>query len=155
MGTLFRLGFSKLVVLLLLSASVMLKGECSLMEKEGFICATTAKQKAISVLERFIARSIWDSNLISRACLFRPAFFIRHFEKNSRTKKLKTQGKNSITQGQNSRLRQSSQICSTKTSLYYYFLGQIFWQNWNISENSSKKLSMFTSKLQNFLATQS
>ena len=32
------------------------------------------------------------------------AFFIRHFEKNSRTKKLKTQGKNSITQGKNSKV---------------------------------------------------
>ena len=31
--------------------------------------------------------------------LVRAAFFIRHFEKNSRTKKLKTQEKNSITQG--------------------------------------------------------
>ena len=39
-------------------------------------------------------------------CRVKSASFFRHFEKNSRTKKLKTQEKNSITQGKNSRSRQ-------------------------------------------------
>ena len=38
--------------------------------------------------------------------------FFRHFEKNSRTKKLKTQEKNSITQGKNSRFGQALKILS-------------------------------------------
>ena len=38
------------------------------------------------------------------------ASFFRHFEKNSRTKKLKTQEKNSITQGKNSRFGQALKI---------------------------------------------
>ena len=37
----------------------------------------------------------------------KPGLQIRHFEKNSRAKKLKTQGKNSITQEKNSRIRQN------------------------------------------------
>ena len=36
--------------------------------------------------------------------------FFRHFEKNSRTKKLKTQGKNSITQGKNLRFGQAAKL---------------------------------------------
>ena len=67
--------------------------------------------------------------------LFHPEYltqpFFRHFEKNSRTKKLKTQGKNSITQGKNSKFWQRSQICGTKTGFYYHF-SQISSQKLNI-----------------------
>ena len=42
----------------------------------------------------------------------KPASFFRHFEKNSRTKKLKTQEKNSITHGKNLRFGQALKILS-------------------------------------------
>ena len=45
--------------------------------------------------------------MIQGHVVFNTASFFRHFEKNSRTKKLKTQEKNSITQGKNSRFGQA------------------------------------------------
>ena len=59
------------------------------------------------------------------AALLTSGLEIRLFEKNSRRKKLKTQGKNSITQEQNSRIRQNfDRIPSTKAKNYlqrYFF----------------------------------
>ena len=96
---------------------------------------------------------IWNDTTTSKIMrnMILPAFFIRHFEKNSRTKKLKTQGKNSITQGKNSRFWQSSQICGTKKGLYYYF-SQISiqkWTFWKIQEKMVKIYMLIAKFLEN------
>ena len=61
---------------------------------------------------------------------FNTGLEIRLFEKNSRRKNLKTQGKNSITQEQNSRIRQNfNRIPSTKAKNYlqWYFFQLKSW----------------------------
>ena len=63
----------------------------------------------------------------------KPGLEIRLFKKNSRRKKLKTQGKNSITQEQNSRIRYNfNSIPSTKAKNY---LQRYFFQlkSWDIT----------------------
>ena len=67
----------------------------------AFQGAIRGLSKSMLYYLRWNARNSFESSPNSLGA--KSASFFRHFEKNSRTKKLKTQEKNSITQGKNSR----------------------------------------------------